>query len=272
MQTLEVSRTIDPRRPRKLNLAQQAEITRYSNVRLLRRRLKSLLQNFRDQKRSIVSTKGTLIYDHYRQIYQAHRNLKREHEKALLTKIKERYKKKQSMIDIQRQLKRLSIAKQKALQAIEYVFEERVHAIDALFIFATSSIEEKCQRRVIAINALIALCKKQESQDFRRRRANIKIKENQTSISPSSNLSKMLPIECKVIQCIFCIENEDLSTIDRLKAFASRDDLKKHFHRKHLRHHSNGQSIACPHSRCDVILNDAMHLQIHVEMMHKTLT
>jgi hypothetical protein len=41
-----MSRTIDFRRSRKLNFAQQTEIDRYSNVRLLRRRLKSLLQNF----------------------------------------------------------------------------------------------------------------------------------------------------------------------------------------------------------------------------------
>ena len=38
-----MSRTIDPRRPRKLNLAQQAEVDRHPEVRLLRRRLKSLL-------------------------------------------------------------------------------------------------------------------------------------------------------------------------------------------------------------------------------------
>ena len=241
-----MSRTIDSRRSRKLNLAQQVEVTRYSNVRLSRRRLRSLLQTFRDQKRSIVSTKGILIYDHYRQTYQAHRNLKRRHEKALLTKVKERYKKEQLVIDIQRQLKGLSIAEQEAFQATEYVFEERIHVIDALFIFVTSSIEEECQRRVTVINALIALCKKQQSQGFRRRRADIKVKEKQISISSSSNLSETLPIERKVTQCIFCLGNEDLSVADRLKAFASRGDLKKHFHRKHLRHHPDGQSIACP--------------------------
>ncbi|KAL9583968.1 MAG: hypothetical protein Q9203_004864 [Teloschistes exilis] len=97
-----MSRTIDPRRPRKLNLAQQAEVDRHPEVRLLHRRLKSLLQTFRDQKRSIVSMKGTLLYSHYRQTYQALRNLRRRHEKALLTEIKERYKKEQPVIDIQR--------------------------------------------------------------------------------------------------------------------------------------------------------------------------
>ncbi|MCJ1271805.1 hypothetical protein MMC22_011710 [Lobaria immixta] len=225
-----MSRTIDSRRPRKLNLAQQAEFTRYPDVRLLRRRLRSLLQTFRDQHRSIASTKGTLIYDHYRQAYQAHRNLRRQHEKAFLTKVKERYKKEQPVIDIQRQLKGLPIAEQKALQAAEYIFEERIHAIDALFTFATPSTEEECQRRVTPINALIALCKKQESQGFCCRRADIKINGKQTSISPPPNLSETLPIECKATQCIFCLGNEGLSAAGRLKAFASRGDLKKHFH------------------------------------------
>jgi len=50
-----MSRTIDPRQPRKLNLAQQAEVDHYPAVRLLCRRLKSLLQTCEDQKRSIAS-------------------------------------------------------------------------------------------------------------------------------------------------------------------------------------------------------------------------
>ena len=145
-------------------------------MRLLRRRLKLLQRIFQDRKRSIASAKGTPLYDQYRRAYQAHRNLRRRHEKALLTEVKERYKKEQPVIDIQRHLKGLPVAEQEALQAAEYVFAERVYAIDALFTFATSSTEEECQRRVTAINALIALCKKRESQGFRRRRADIKVK------------------------------------------------------------------------------------------------
>jgi hypothetical protein len=269
-----MSRTIDPRRPRKLNLAQQAEVDRHPEVRLLRRRLKFLLQTFQDQKRSIASAKGTPLYDQYRQAYQAHRNLRRRHEKALLIEVKERYKKEQPVIDIQRQLKGLPVAEQENLQAAEYVFAERVQAIDALFTFATSSTEEECQRRVAAISALVALCKKQESQGFRRRKTDIKVKEEQTSpsVSPPPNLSQTLPIECKATQCIFCLGNKDLSAVDRLRAFASRGDLKKHFHRKHLRHHPDGQPIVCPHPRCDVTLNCKMHLQSHAEVVHKTPT
>ena len=86
-----MSRTIDPRRPRKLTLAQQAEVDRHPDVRLLSRRLKLIRQTLRDQRRSINSAKGTPLYKDYRQAYQAHRNLKRRYIKALLKEIKERY-------------------------------------------------------------------------------------------------------------------------------------------------------------------------------------
>ena len=123
-----------------------------------------------------------------------------------------------------------------------------------------------------AINTLIGLCKKQESQGFRRRRVNVKVEEKQTSVSPPPNLSEMLPVECKATQCIFYLGNEDLSAADRLKVFAARGDFKKHFHRKHLRHHPDGQPIACLYPRCDVTLEGAMHLQNHAEVVHKTRT
>jgi len=269
-----MSRTIDPRRPRKLNLTQQAEVDRHPEVRLLRRRLKSLLQTFQNPKRSIASTKGTPLYDHYQQAFRAHRNSKRRHKKALLIEVREKYKKEQPVIDIQRQLKGLPAAKQEAIQAAEYVFAERVKAIDALFTFATSSTTEECQRRAAAINALSALCKKQDSQGFRRRKAVIKVKEEQTSpsSSPPPNLSKILKVECKATQCIFCLGNEGLPDAKRLKPFSSCGDLKKHFHRKHLRHHPDGQPIACPHPRCDVVFERIMYLQNHAKIVHKTTT
>ena len=268
-----MSRTIDPRRPRKLTAAQQTEVDRHPEVKLLYRRRKSLLKFFKDQKISIASTKGTPIYSEYQQCYHTYRNTRRRLQEALLIEVKANYNKEQPVIDIQQQLKGLPVAEQEALQAEEYVFVERVQAIDALFTFATLSPEEECQRRIRAINALIALCKKQESQGFRRRKADIKIKEEQTSLSdsPPHRLSETLPIQCKATQCIFCLGNEDLSVADRLKTFASRGDLKKHFHRKHLRHHPDGQPIACPHPRCAISLKNIIYLKHHAEVVHKTL-
>jgi len=121
---------------------------------------------------------------------------------------------------------------------------------------------------------LIALCKKQESQGFRRRKTDIKVKEEQTSpsVSPPPNLSKTLPVVCKATQCIFYLGEEGLPAAERLRAFASHGDLKKYFHRKHLRYHPDGQPIACPYPRCDVTLTGKMHFQNHAEVVHKTPT
>ena len=267
-------RTIDPRRPGRLNFVQQAEVDRHPEVRLLRRRLKLPLQTIQDQKRSIAGAKGIPLYDHYPQAYQAHRNLKRWHEKALLIEGKERYKKEQPVTNIQRQLKGLPVAEQDASQAAEYVFAERFQATDELLNFASSSTEEECQRRAAAINALTALCKKQESQGFRRRKTDSKVKKEGTSpsLSPPSNLLENPLVECKATQCNFCLGNEDLSAADRLRTFASRGDLKKHSHRKHLRHHPHGQPIDCAHPRCDALLTCTMHLQNHAKVVHKTPT
>ena len=167
-----ISRTIEPRRPRKLTPAQQAEVDRYPEVRLL--------QRIRDQKRSVAGGRGTLSYEQYQRAYWAYRNSRRRRKKAFLIEVKKRYKKEQPVIDIQRQLKGLPVAEQKAMQTARYVFVERVRAIDALFTFVTSSSDKECQRRVTAIDALVALYQKQEIYNFRRRKADVKAKEEAT--------------------------------------------------------------------------------------------
>ncbi|KAK0260419.1 hypothetical protein LTR35_018008 [Friedmanniomyces endolithicus] len=40
-------------------------------------------------------------------------------------------------------------------------------------------------------------------------------------------------IQCLPTQCIFCMGERELPVDDGIKAFHSRDDLKRHFHGKH---------------------------------------
>lgn len=272
-----MSRTIDRRRPRKLTTAQQAEANRHPEVRLLYRRLQSQRQWFADKKRTIASIKGTPIYHEYQKAYLAYRNMKRRQEKALLQEVKARYKKEQPVIDIQRQLKGLLSVAPETATVEDYVFMERVRVIDTLFTFATSCPEEECKRRVEAISALTALCRLQESRRPCRPKASastIKLEQNRTPLSTleGRRLSDSLLIECKPTQCIFCLGQEDLPAATRLRSFHSHGDLKKHFHRKHLRHHPGGQPITCPHPKCHVDLTGTMHLQNHAEVIHKTPT
>jgi len=82
------------------------------------------------------------------------------------------------MIDIQQQLKELSIVAEKTINAEAYVFVERVRVIDTLFVFITLSSKEECKRRVKVINVLTVLCSLQKSRHFRCQKlffANIKL-------------------------------------------------------------------------------------------------
>ena len=272
-----MSRTIDRRRPRKLDAAQRAEVDRHPEVRLLRRRQKTLSKFIREKHGSVVSMKGTPVYDEYQNTYHAHRNMKRRREEALLQEVKARYKREQPVIDIQRQLKGLPSAELEKAKAEDYVFVERVRVIDAIFTFATSSPEEECRRRVEAINALTALCRLQEGKRTRRLKPSASDSQPERDLTRPAvlhlpSLSDSIPIECEATQCIFCLGCEALPTETRLKSFHSRGDLKKHFHRKHLRHHPAGQRIACPHPRCHVDLGSTVHSQNHADLVHKTPT
>lgn len=163
------------------------------------------------------------------------------------------------------------------IQAKEYAFMECIWVIQALFTFATSCLEEESRRRVEAINALTAFCRLQEARRPRRPKPSVSDIRLERDVQPLSvldppGLSDSIPIKCKATQCIFCLGEERLLAVTRLKSFYSRGDLKKHFHRKHLRHHSNSKPIAYPHPRCNVELSDKIHLQNHAALVHKTLT
>ena len=80
------------------------------------------------------------------------------------------------------------------------------------------------------------------------------------------------PIECEPTQCIFCLGNSELLLEKRRKTFRNRDGLKRHFHRKHLRHYPDGEPIDCPHPNCDAGLSDKVHLQNYTATVYKTFT
>ena len=271
-----MNRTIDFRWPRKLTAADKIKVERYPEVKFLYRKCRSLKKFFKDRKKSITSSKGTPIYDEYQKVCLAYHNTKRRCEEAILREIKARYKKEQPVIDIQRQLENLSTVESKEMKAENYIFVERVRAIDALFTFTTSSLKAECQRRVAAIDALTTLCQLQEDKGFRRRKAasNTKLGEESTptSMSESSLFSDFITIECQPTQCIFCLGTESLPAEKRLWYFSSRADLKRHFIRKHLRHYVDNQAIVCPHPLCEETLKNKMYLQNHAEVVHKTPT
>jgi len=270
-----MSRTIDLRRPKQLTESQRAEVDRHPEIKLLFRTRTNLRALVRD--RGIKKVTGTALHANYENACREYRKVRRRHQKAFLTEVKSRYKREQPVIDIQRQLRGESLdEKDPTLKMQDCVLAERCQVIDSLFTFATSSPEEECRRRAKAINALKTLCNLQEGRRFRRRTHSASTNKLTQETLPAAlqppSLSDSLPVECKPTQCIFCLGSEGLPAEVRLKSFHSCGDLKKHFQRKHLRHHPKDQPIECPHPRCKVTLDHTMHLQNHAETVHKTRT
>ena len=158
--------------------------------------------------------------------------------------------------------------------------EERSRAFAALFTFATSEPAEECKRRADAINAVTALSKRQELPVRRACRtrqtyftAEVNGLDGVTDPATAPKVGrKTFPVECLPTQCIFCLGQLELSLEHRVKTFRNRDGLKRHFHRKQLRHYPDGEPIDCPHPECDVRLSNKEHLQNHAARVHKTFT
>ena len=271
-----MSRTIDRRRPKRLTELQRAEVDRHPEVKLILRTRTNLRALIRDRG-GIKKVTGTVLRANYENACREYRKVRNRLQKAFLREAKSRYKKEQPVIDIQRQLSGESLDEKDPTLKIQHCIRaERCQVIDSLFTFATSFPEEECRRRAKAIKALIALCNVQEGRRLRRRThsasTNTLTQETPPATLRPLGLSDSLPVECKPTQCIFCLGSEALPAEVRLKSFHSRGDLKKHFQRKHLRHHPKDQPIECPHPRCKVTLHNTMHLQNHAETVHKTRT
>ena len=241
------------------------------------RRKRSLKSRIEQTHGSIRRAKSFPIREEYRIAKKECYNLRRRLQNVMREEIIRKYEKEQPVVDIERQLGEGNGKKetQKPLQV--YAFKERSLAIDCLFTFATTSSMEECSRRGKAIDALASLASRQEGRRTRMpKRPAIKIEVTEELLSmDQSALSPreiQFPLKCQPTQCIFCLGQRDLPMTKRMKSFCETGDLKKHFHRKHLKFLSKDEPILCPHPSCDEVLKHVMHLQRHAKEVHKTKT
>ena len=119
---------------------------------------------------------------------------------------------------------------------------ERRRVLAALFTFAPAEPVDDCKRRLEAIRAVAALCKRQELSLQKVCRTKIACYNNRAAKGPIAGMSvkdrkvkdDIFPLKCLPTQCIFCIGKEEMSFANRTKTFRDRGGLKRHFYRKHL--------------------------------------
>ncbi|KAK0858530.1 hypothetical protein LTR87_017760 [Friedmanniomyces endolithicus] len=279
-----MSRSIDPQRPRSLTDRQVATVDRHLEVVLAQRVRDRLAERARARHTTITRSKGTTAHETYQQAQRAYLRTKREVRKAMMKQVRIRYRVEQPVADILHQLKGRSTQQSEPTnkgEAEKTLSSERQRVLAALLTFAPSELTDDHGQRAEAMNAVTALCKRQESPV----RKACRMKEGCSDHTPEAHLHATIcaedekieydsfPVQCQPTQCIFCIGDEELSPAKRAKSFRNRDGLKRHFIRKHLQYHAARQRIKCPHPKChNEWLEHADHLRNHAATVHGSLT
>jgi len=276
-----MSRTIDPRRPTELSEDQQAQVGRHPEIKLLRRTRDCLKRKIHAEYGHTTRAKGLPIYIAYNNTRLELERRKKAIRKAMLAESKRLFRKCQPAADIARQLgSGAALDPAAAMHITEDSPEDsslsvhRQQAIGALLTVAALDPASESERRAKAVAAVTALswrCELVVPKVCRPRTA-IEPKRSPQVDAGQEIKSPTFALECLPKQCIFCLGNTRLLLQNRTKTFYSRAVLKTHFQNQHLQHHPDGVPIKCPHPRCDLTLDDKMHLQNHAALIHKTLT
>jgi hypothetical protein len=173
-----MSRSIDPRRPRRLTKEQSASVNDLPCIVKLNRRL-AKLSAFRGDP------KGE---EKYQKTLRRLRSEKQRQRRLLLAELVDRFKKEQPVIDSERQLsgKVVDEDTRDALERSDQLTPEHLLLIDAILTLPETSLENESRRRIAAINAITAYCSVEERPAPRRIQRGRPVKDD----SPPSSKSK----------------------------------------------------------------------------------
>jgi hypothetical protein len=151
-------------------------------------------------------------------------------------------------------------------EKVEHRLEER-RRVAELLCEQPPGEEGSLERRVRTIEALVALCRVQETPAQQKRvydRTWGIIDQDTTSDhEPPSELEPLpFPMTYTSKQCPFCF-----------KTFCRPRKVREHAERQHLRYYEIDDLIPCPHPECSqagVILSGHMHFKNHAAAVHKS--
>ncbi|KAK2739873.1 hypothetical protein FQN57_006449 [Myotisia sp. PD_48] len=249
-----MSRSIDPRRPRRLTVEESRSVDDLPEIREFIKRVE-----------------------------------KRAKDNLLREKI-ERYKREQPLIDIERQRAGLIVDGEvrRALERTEFMTPEHLKLIEAMMTLPGSTLDEDRARRNAAINVVTAYCKFQEGSmcRYRHNKPLEKVTQTLNHTQPASGKpwdsvvrqavqsvlinKKNGPNKTKTADrpkvCFLCLQNENLALPERVHAY-HKGSITKHFERKDLKEFRKSNCHIC-HVKLDTLAA----LLNHAETVHGTVT
>jgi hypothetical protein len=313
-----ISASIDPDRPFKLSpeesrslnelpmvLAQQEKVNerkrkwdyRQANLERANRAHQAVCGNSHHgissehqcQLQGKVCTIEDRALDAKRKFNKAVRELRNEKQRQRNHRIREnlqRYRDKQPMIDLERQLEGL-IVDTKVMGALEhtrFVTPEFMLVIDTMLTMPGATVEAEYQRRINAINAVTAFYGVEEGRSISRSKKSGRrpaaddlpsspAKRSRISTEDKTDIVLLKAIESVRIKspndrpriCFLCVGNPKLSLKDRIIEHTTPGSLTRHFLRKHVNPPWPTEGVACKvcedgsFQQKSILLNHAEH-------------
>lgn len=266
-----MSRSIDPRRPRRLTPEQSASVNDHPRIQLLLRRRDKFKRKFRN------ATKHRTYIELNQEINQERQRQRR----ALLKDIKKRWEHEQPVRDVEQQLAGLEVEDGIQTELLVPMLPAQKKLFDAIMAPPGATYEEEMRRRNRAVRLVTEYCGVEEGGMLPSR-----LKRQSSSVTPTgkSQDSSQIDLGSKALEaakvsvfrekrpkiCFCCLANPNLPIETRVYEFYTPGDLTKHFKRKHLRYIKEGDRLSC--KLCQVDLEDKMHLQRHAHDVHGTVS
>jgi hypothetical protein len=143
-----ISRSIDPRRPRKLTTKQSASVNSFPCILTLEHCIAKLSTLRRDHKGE----------EKYLKAIRRLRSEKQRQRRLLLVDLVDRFKKEQPVINSERQLSGKVVDQDTlgTLERLDRLTPEHLLLIDAILTLPETSFEHESRRRITALNAITA--------------------------------------------------------------------------------------------------------------------
>ena len=238
----------NPEVSKELTGAQLAKLPPDPEVEKLRRQVKLTAIQLRQTYRFIKSPPGEK-----RQDYKQMRDKLRAAEKSFkddMTKVyQEACRRRMHNEELERQLKGI-VANEDVEPAIKHQLEERTRLQAILCDFNTvMSLKDITARKIKAIGGMVCLAARREA---RRARPSVPTPVKSRESSPDEGMEPKhdFPLLLGKTQCIYCVGDEQLPYMTRMRTFKRVYHMVDHVGKVHLRHEEKKTKYVCRHPKC----------------------
>ncbi len=272
------SLTADPNAPTELSEEQKAEFRIHPKVLRLSNRNKALTAQLKSQGyRPISTAKGTLLYNEKMKAQARLNSYKVRLRHSMIEKGRKRHFRKADTIAFNSQFsassgQKLSVSDEPAARR-KYNIPERAGVVRWICQPAAGLTDQEIfAQRIRGIEALAALCRRQETQ--RRGRPKWSVEQEQSELSSDDmdqDVVDKFPMECKPKQCIFCLGDDRKLYEERSFEYSKVNKMLDEVG-KHLETFAPDDKVPCPHPRCkaaNLVLPNVMTFKNHTAKVHK---